>query len=301
MKILVRYGEIGLKSSQVQSGFEQQLRRNLQHRLDATDIDGHILESDGRIFADVPEEDAADATLALSMVPGVVSVSPVAECGLDMVDIIETGVSVFEDEFGTGADAATFAVDARRAGDHDYTSKDIENELGQAIVDAFDVAVDLDAPDITVSVEARYTTAYLYTRKIAGIGGLPVNDDNRVAVLMTDRASTVAAFLLMKRGCTVYPVYTGHDPDALDRDMDILRQFDPDVKLTVLKGEDGEDALQQVCDLYDIDAVALSYTADEIDGVETPDIPVEALYPVCGMDQDTVLTTYGDIDHTMMT
>jgi thiamine biosynthesis protein ThiI len=301
MKLLVRYDEIGLKSSQVRAEYERHLRRNLQHKLDATDLDGHILERDDRIFAEVEEERAAGAALVLSQVPGVVSVSPVVECSLDMEDIVATGVSVFDDEYSTDSEADTFAVNARRAGDHDYTSQDIQDRLGAAINEGYDVTVELDDPDITVTVEARYTATYIYTRLVEGVGGLPVNEDNRVAVLMRDRAATVAAFLLMKRGCTVYPVYTGHDPEALERDMDILRQFDPDVKLTVLKGADDRSALEQVCDLYDIAAAAIPYTAEEIDTVEPPYIDAELLFPVCGMDQEEVLSLYGEIDHTELT
>ncbi len=298
MLILVRYGEIGLKSAQVQTGFVTRLRRNLQKKLDATNIDGHILEREDRIFAEVSGDDAADAALALSRVPGVVSVSPVVESTLSMDTMIETGTSVFADEYRDRDDNPSFAVNARRAGEHDYTSKDIENKLGQAIVDEYNTPVNLDTPDITVYVEARYKNAYIYTRRINGIGGLPVNAETPVAVLMTDRAATVAAYLLMKRGCTVYPVYTGHDPDNLEQDMAILRQFDPHVKLTVMKGTDDMKALEQVCDLYDINAIAFSHTADEIDSVERPAIDAAILYPVCGMHHAEVLDTYGSITYT---
>lgn len=299
MRILVRYGEIGLKSSQVKTGFVKTLRRNLQHTLDAAGIDGNILKTGGRIFAEVPDEGAADAVLSLSLVPGVVSVSPVMECGLDLDEIIETGLDVFEQERNNweAERDPTFAVSARRAGEHDYTSKDIENELGQRIVDEHGLEVDLDDPDLTVYVEARYKNAYVYTAVVEGTGGLPIDDRNEVAVLMEDRASTVAAYLLMKRGCKVFPVYTGHEADRLEQDMNTLRQFDPGVKLTVMKGEDDAEALEQVCDLYDIDAVALSYTAEDIEDANPPDIAAELLYPVCGLNPEEVLQIYGEIGH----
>ncbi len=298
MQILVRYGEIGLKSAQVQSGFKSRLKQNLQDVLDAREIDGYIVESEDRIFARVEDEDAADAVIALSMVPGVVSVSPVVEASLSMDDIVETGFEVFEDDRQSSEDTIeTFAVSARRAGEHEFTSKDIENELGQRIVDETDLDVDLDDPDLTVSVEVRYKQAYIYTRTVDGVGGLPVNDDNGVVVHMVDRASTVAAYLLMKRGCKVYPVYTGHEPDMLEEDMETLRQFDPNVKLTVMKGTDRDDALEQACGLFDCDVVALSYTAEEIEDLDLPYVDAEILLPVCGMSQDEVLELYADISY----
>lgn len=297
MLILIRYGEIGLKSAQVQNKFESVLQQNLQNKLDATDIDGHIVEREGRIFARVDEDVTADAVLALSMVPGVVSVSPVVEAGLSMEEIVDTGYTVFAEERSINDEVETFAVSARRAGEHEFTSKDIEEELGQRIVDETDLAVDLDDPDLTIYVEARYKNAYVYTRVIEGVGGLPVDDSDRAVILMEDRVSTVAAYLMMKRGCKVYPVYTGHEPDKLEDEMKTLRQFDPEVKLTVMKGKDRDDALEQVCDLFDAGVVVLSYTADEIDDMDLPYLSAEILMPACGMSEEEALEIYADISY----
>lgn len=298
MRILIRYGEIGLKSSQVKTGFVKRLMQNLQHKLDAQDIDGHIVRSEDRIFAAVDEEDSPDAAMTLAQVPGVVSVSPVEEASLNPDDIVETGLTVFKQELASREGAVeTFAVSARRAGEHDFTSKDIENRLGQRIVDEHGLEVDLDDPDLTVYVEARYKNTYLYTHIIDGVGGLPVDPRNRVIVLMQDRASTVAAYLLMRRGCAVYPVYTGHEADNLEQDMTILRQFDPDVKLTVMKGADIEDALEQATELFDADTVALGYTAEDIDDMNLPYVSAEVLLPVCGLSQEETLEQYASINY----
>lgn len=288
MHVLLRYGEIGLKSGQVRAQFEERLKDNLERKLDAAGIAGDIVERDQRIFAEVAEEDAADAALALARVPGVVSASPVVEAeGLAMDALIETALAVVE-----GVDADTFAVDARRAGDHhDFTSKDVEEQVGQAVVDATGWDVDLDDPDLTVSIEVRYRTAFVYTETVPGTGGLPIDDRDAVAVLMRDRAATVAAYRVMKRGCTAYPVYTGREPARLEGDMATLRQFDPDVKLTVLKGAEDTEALAQVCDLYGCSAVALPHTADELPA-ERPDIAAEPLFPNAGLSGEDVLDTY---------
>lgn len=298
MKILIRYGEIGLKSAQVQTKFRKQLRRNLDHKLKAKDIEGHILETEGRIFAEVEEDDVSDAVIALSTVPGVVSVSPVVTTGLTMDEIEEAALDVLGSELATQEeDDAAFAVRARRAGEHEFSSKDIENKVGQAIVDKYNLDVDLDNPDVTVSIEARYKNAYVSTQKIMGIGGLPVTDRNKVVVLMEDRASTVAAYSLMKRGSKVYPLYTGHEAENLEEDMNILRQFDPDVKLTVMKGKDTTAALEDACSLFEAEAVAFGTTAAELDDIELPDVEAEILLPNCGFDQEAILDQYGEISY----
>ncbi|MDY6774207.1 MAG: THUMP domain-containing protein [Candidatus Nanohaloarchaea archaeon] len=287
MFLLIRYGEIGLKSSQVKSRFEERLEKRLEEKLSYRGIEGEILESEGRIFAEVEEQDAADASLALSRVPGVVSVSPAVRTTLELDDIAERAVEMLEER-----EVGSFAIDARRAGEHDYTSEDLEEEVGQAVVDSLGLEVDLDEPDVTVHIEARYRNSYLYTETVDGVGGLPVNEEDRVAVLMEDRASTVAAFLLMKRGCRVFPVYTGEEPKGLEEEMEVLHQFDPGVKLTVMKGEE-EEVLEQVSDLYECQAVAVSAVSDELE--ELPETEKELLLPNSGFSEEEVMEKYREL------
>lgn len=295
MRILVRYGEIGVKSRQVQRSFLDRLQQNLQDALDAASLTGEVFEDEDRIFADVPEEDVPDAVITLSHIPGVVSVSPVVTTSTDFDDIITTLVELAE-----GADAETFAVEARRAGDHhDYRSQEIKEEAGDRIRDATGMTVDLDDPDLTVAVEARYQNAYCYTETVEGVGGLPVGDENRVAVLMEDRAATVAAYRLMKRGCRVFPVYTGQEADQLAEEMETLRQYDPHVKLTVLKKEEPPEALTRVCGLYDCDAVAFGTTSDDLDAA-VPEHEHEVLLPNSGYTTEEVLETYARIQHVVV-
>ncbi|MDY6770155.1 MAG: THUMP domain-containing protein, partial [Candidatus Nanohaloarchaea archaeon] len=289
MLILLRYGEIGLKSGPVKKKFRDRLLDRLREQLDYRGIDGDILRREGRIFADVAEEDAADAALALSQVPGVVSASPAVETTLVLDDIEAGAVELLADR-----NAETFAVDARRAGEHDYTSKDIEEAVGDAVREQCGLAVDLDDPDVTVDVEARYTAAYLYTETVDGIGGLPIGDENRVAVLFEDRAATVAAFLLMKRGCRVFPVYTGADSDAVSEEMEVLRQFDPGVKLTVMDGKTPAEALDDACDLFDCDAAALPWPSGELEQ-DVPATDVELLFPNAGFPEDEVMDRYAEL------
>lgn len=288
MLILVRYGEIGLKSPQVKGKFEERLKKRLEEKLSYRGIEGEILQSEGRIFAEVGEGDAADATIAISRVPGVVSASPVSGTTLELDQMCEKAVEMLED-----LDAESFAVDARRAGEHDYTSKDIEEEVGQAVVDSLGLDVELEEPDVTVHIEARYKKSYLYTEVVEGVGGLPVSEDDRVAVLMEDRASTVAAFRLMKRGCKVFPVYTGVEEEELGPEIEALRQFDPGVKLTVMEGKEAGKALKQVSRIYECQAAAVPNVSDELE--ELPETEEELLLPNSGSSEEEIMEVYRGI------
>ncbi|MFB6167199.1 MAG: THUMP domain-containing protein [Candidatus Nanohaloarchaea archaeon] len=287
MHLLVRYGEIGVKSAPVRRKFEDRLMDNLERKLEWRGVEADIYESEGRILAEVAEEDAADSSMYLSRVPGVVSVSPVlASEGVEMDDIVEAVLELVED-----METDSFAVDASRAGEHGFTSEDIEEEVGQAVVEEKGWNVDLENPGLTVHVEVRYTTAYLYTEVVDGVGGLPVSEEDRVAVLLEDRASTYAAFLLMKRGCRVFPVYAGGESGDVEDEMEILRQFDPDVKLTVMDRE-GENAVEEAARLYGCDAVAFGDTAEDIDNAPERNVEREVLLPNCGLPEKEVMDGY---------
>jgi tRNA uracil 4-sulfurtransferase len=67
--------------------------------------------------------------------------------------------------------------------------------------------VDLETPDIEVFVEVRDDKSYLYAETLQGPGGLPVGSQGRVLVLLKDLHSLIAAWLMMKRGCTIHPVH----------------------------------------------------------------------------------------------
>ena len=67
--IIVRYGEIGLKSSKIRSKFEKKLIKNIKA---ATDCD--VDRNQGRIY--IFPKDFFDALEKLKMVFGVVSYSP---------------------------------------------------------------------------------------------------------------------------------------------------------------------------------------------------------------------------------
>ncbi|MFC6724155.1 tRNA 4-thiouridine(8) synthase ThiI, partial [Halobium palmae] len=56
--VLVRYGEIGVKSSKVRTDMERRLRENLAAMLDARDVDGTVVRSWSRLRIDTESADA---------------------------------------------------------------------------------------------------------------------------------------------------------------------------------------------------------------------------------------------------
>ncbi|EMA10289.1 thiamine biosynthesis protein ThiI [Haloarcula vallismortis] len=208
--VLVRHGELGVKSDQVRRKMEQQMADNLRAMLTVRDLSGDIDQRRNRLFihTDHPE----GVTTAAADTFGVTSASAVTT--------VDPTLSAIADALATTTrmqyDGGTFAVEARRAGPpaaHPFSSLDIESTGGTAIGAVIaelggEPAVDLDDPDFELFVECRADQAYVFCEKCAGPGGLPLGTQQPVVGLVSGGIdSPVAAWKLMKRGAPVVPVY----------------------------------------------------------------------------------------------
>lgn len=204
--VVVRHGDIGVKSSRVQSWMEGTLAANLGAMLSARGIDGRVERERGRLF--VRTGAPAAAAQAAVDVFGVVSASPARAVKPSMEAITEALAAVARQTY----DGGSFAVDARRAGDHDFTSQDVGRVGGEAIWTAvegeFEPEVDLDDPDHRFEVEVRPEEAFVSRERLEGPGGLPVGTQEPLVALISGGIdSPVAAWLAMKRGAPIVPLY----------------------------------------------------------------------------------------------
>jgi tRNA uracil 4-sulfurtransferase len=104
----------------------------------------------------------------------------------------------------TGRTFHTFRVQTRRGFKaFPLTSPDINRDVGRYLQQHLDAAVDLEAPELTVSIEILPHEAFFFFDREAGPGGLPVGVSGTVACLLSGGIdSPVAAYRLLKRGCT---------------------------------------------------------------------------------------------------
>jgi thiamine biosynthesis protein ThiI len=209
--VLVRHGDVGVKSSAVQAGMERRLRDNLAAMLDDRGVDGDVEREWGRVIVRTADPDAAADAAADTF--GVVSASPAISVPADLQAIRDALADAAREHYDAGA----FAVDARRAGEHDFDSHDVNREGGDAVWDAvepsFEPEVDLDDPDITFSVEVRHEEAFVFLEKRDGPGGLPLGSQGPLVALVSGGIdSPVAAWEAMKRGSPLVPLYLDLGP-----------------------------------------------------------------------------------------
>ena len=102
-------------------------------------------------------------------------------------------------------DVPSFRVSATRSDKRlPFTSPQVEREVGGIICEAKGWKVDLEHPALTVHIEMLTDGGFYFFGKEPGAGGLPTGSGGRVACLLSGGIdSPVAAFRLMRRGCSV--------------------------------------------------------------------------------------------------
>jgi len=204
--ILVRYGEIGLKSSPVRRQFEKKLISNIRSALERNGVKGfRVYRQGGRIFLNPNENEYTKVLRLLPRVFGITSISPAVRCDTDLEEIQDAILGSLKNKL---SNKISIAIKARRAWKgFPYSSEDLGRILGQALVDKFDCNVDLVNPSIEIFVEIRKYTSFVFFERITGMGGMPYGTAGRILALLENRGSALAAWMMMRRGCEVIPVW----------------------------------------------------------------------------------------------
>lgn len=318
--VLCRYGEIGIKSAPVRRQMTERLRQNLLDGMVRRGVEGDAVVRGPRIWLTGPDAEALADAAAHTF--GVVSASPARTCEATLAAMgalaaeMAAGRAAGPTAGGATADGpkaagnvpgaaeggigwSSFAVRARREGKHPFSSQDMGRDIGSAVWSAAEGAggspsVDLDDPDLEVFVEARGKTAYVYTDVVAGPGGLPVGSQGRVVVLLSDVASFVAAWLMMRRGCEVVPVHAGTTASLPVESVERLRAWGMPEEVEVLpicSGYVSKGVLVAAAARIGVERGAVAVVTGETLGSELGPVqdvaaggpPLPVLRPVCGL------------------
>ncbi|MFX0018677.1 MAG: THUMP domain-containing protein [Promethearchaeota archaeon] len=209
--ILLRYGEIWLKSQKVKIRMLKILINNIKKMLKKRNISFHkhqLSKDSSRVLFFFKNEDIPRALEVLKNVFGIYSASPALRTSNQLENIcervIEVGRYILKKD-------DTFAIRVKRSGKHDYTSMDVARIVGKTILDTFsnlELKVNLRAPKKVIFVEIRDEFSYIFTDIIkSNWGGLPIEDQKKVVVMDIGRLNDlISSFLVMKRGCVIYPI-----------------------------------------------------------------------------------------------
>ncbi|MCK4613863.1 MAG: tRNA 4-thiouridine(8) synthase ThiI, partial [Thermoplasmata archaeon] len=166
--ILIRYGELALKSQRVRRRFEGHLIDGIAKQFERFGMDWLIEQEQGRFFLHTPDEETDRAIFVLQHVPGISSVSPVKD--FEITDGLGT-IGKMAAEFSRLylASGMSFGVRARRAGSHPFTSQEAAAFAGEKILEAIPgLKVNLTQPDVTIGLEIRGRKGFLFTESFKG-------------------------------------------------------------------------------------------------------------------------------------
>lgn len=150
------------------------------------------------------DQTSEGARIIAERVPGVVSTSSCFLSKTSFDDIRHNLDQALDASFFQNT--KTFAIRVNRVGTHDFSSREmtlwLADQVSQ-IASSFDCSleVDLDNPDLKVSLDVRNDNSYLFFDKVAGVGGLPMGtQEDAIAVIRGFYEDYVAASAVMKRG-----------------------------------------------------------------------------------------------------
>jgi tRNA uracil 4-sulfurtransferase len=230
-QILVRYGELALKSAPVRREFEGALRRNILDQFVRSGLTGRLRADHGHLYVEV--DDGAGATRVLRRVFGITSFSTVHEVPSDAATIRARLLELADPRLTPGG---SFAVRARRTGGpHAFTSQQLAGDLGGAVLERFadrHLRVDLEHPEVELAVEVRGPRTYLSFDRVAGPGGLPLGVAGRLVALVDGPRGALGAYLMMKRGCRVGLVAP---PSGERLAREVLGRFDPGARIVTVE------------------------------------------------------------------
>ncbi|HID71339.1 MAG TPA: tRNA 4-thiouridine(8) synthase ThiI, partial [Thermoplasmata archaeon] len=201
-KVVIHYSEIGTKGKN-RAFFEKKLAENIRKAL--KNQVKKVYRRYGRIVCDLKDEsDLNSVKQKLTLMPGLSFFSFASSSLLNIDEIKKKALTLCESR-----EFESFKVEAKRANkSFPLTSIGVNETVGNYLATNLEKKVKLREPELTLYIEILEREAYLYTEKLRGIGGLPVDTGG---VLLSSLSggidSPVASFLLMKRGCRIVFVH----------------------------------------------------------------------------------------------
>jgi thiamine biosynthesis protein ThiI len=227
---LIRYSEIFLKSDPVRRKWENILISNILEVMP----NAHARNERGRIWLDGDIKPDL-----LKNIFGIVSFSQIEHIKLTEIEEVLPGYCRRH-----GFDKVrTFAIRMKRVGKHSFTSNDKAIEYGNLLRNEFpNLKVNLVSPDKELHIEIRNDECYLYDNVTKAVGGLPLGVEGTLVALISGGIdSPVAAWMMMKRGCRIIPLFVALENfldetniDRAKRVIEVLAKYQPGIELKVI-------------------------------------------------------------------
>jgi len=270
--VVCRFGEIALKGGN-RHLFEARLIENMRSLLALYKVDASVKKIRGRVLV-YPRDNIDNVVNCIKNVVGLVSISPATTCDLDIEKIKPLALEIVKDK-----EFKNFRVTTKRSDKRfSMNSNDVDRTVGEVIFETLHKSVKLKNPELNLGIEI-FDNAYLFTERVACPGGIPIGMSGNVLCYVESEQDLLAAFLMMKRGCTV--ILAG--PKELD--FEFLKKFYH--KINFIKTEKSQ--LKTVAEDHNCKSIVFGDLFETIkDNKDLFDYFV--LYPLVSFDENDVIS-----------
>ena len=252
--IIVRYGEIALKGKETRKRFENILISNIKNAFSKENLSSRITKEWGRIY--VYTTKINKCIDVLQKIFGITSISPALQTTSDMESMSKLAVDISKVEL---IKEKSFAIRVTRTGKHIFTSMDVAIKIGNQIVKTTKASVNLSNPDFELFIEIRNDKAFLFTKKIHCVGGMPYRTQGNIIALIDKLDSILAAWYLIHRGCNIIFVITKEfNKDVLNSFIE--KWFIKSSIFTINPKNDIYEQINQIACKRNCDAVVTNHT-----------------------------------------
>lgn len=216
--LIVKYGEIAVRGNN-RKFFIERLLITIRKNLDGLG-DFYVVKEQGRLIVEDRggEMDFDKVIPKVLCIMGIIGVSPAVRTKNQDLDNLKAVCKKHMNDIGVN-EYKTFKIETKRSNKkYPLESREVSAAVGEYILDNFpNLTVDVHNPDLTVYIELR-NDAYIYSKLIKGLGGLPVGSSGKGIVMLSGGIdSPVSAFLMAKRGVEVEGVYFNSPPYTSER------------------------------------------------------------------------------------
>ena len=235
--VIAHYQEIALKGKN-RPVFVNKLLDNLRYATKGTGVD-NAKDQGGRVILSLASDAREDLVKEkVSKVIGIADFALGYRASNDVEVLKEAVLRHIKDKA-----FKSFRITTKRGyKEYPLTSMDVDRLIGAHIRETTGAKVDLTHSELTIFIEILAKEAFIYTEKFQGQGGLPVGTGGKVACLLSGGIdSPVAAYRMMKRGCSVffvhfhsYPYLSKMSQEKVGDIAEILNQYQRASKLFLI-------------------------------------------------------------------
>ncbi len=209
-RILVRYGDLTLKGKNKKM-FIDRVNNLIREKVNNDNV--KYERNHDRMYILLNGEDHNEVIKGLDRVSGLRGYSLVSKVDKDTESINKRALEVVQGELKDKV--VTFKVESKRSDKlYPITSQEISKVVAKYVLSNTDLLkVDVHNPELTLHVEVRTDAAFLYCKKIKGMGGFPVGVAGKGLLMLSGGIdSPVAGFLAMKQGIEIECIHFESTP-----------------------------------------------------------------------------------------